>query len=34
MADSKPNDYPTIPYILLDGKKYYREKTVWDKYYR
>ena len=27
------SDYPTNPYIILDGKKYYLEYTVWDKYY-
>ena len=28
------NDYIKIPYISLNGKKHYREKTIWDKYYR
>ena len=27
------SDYPQNPYIILDGKKYYLEYTVWDKYY-
>jgi hypothetical protein len=27
------SDYPPNPYIILEGKKYYLEYTVWDKYY-
>ena len=27
------SDYPPNTYIILDGKKYYLEYTVWDKYY-
>ena len=27
------SDYTPNPYIILDGKKYYLEYTVWDKYY-
>ena len=27
------SDYPPNLYVILDGKKYYLEHTVWDKYY-